>query len=78
MDKTQSTDQQQTWEVFIEAGRRKLKVRCDDQLAKLIGEVLPGESPVELERIALEDKRKAEEGLVELRGSHKVVVQAHR
>jgi hypothetical protein len=42
------------------------------RLGRAIGLALPGESPEELERIAEGDRRKAEEGLVELRSGDEV------
>ena len=38
----------------------------------MLGEAMPGESQEELEQIALEDKRRAEAGLVELRRGEEV------
>jgi hypothetical protein len=51
---------QELWEQYMEVERRAL------------GLALPGESQAELERIAEEDRRKAEEGLVELRSGDEV------
>ncbi|MBA2534222.1 MAG: hypothetical protein H0V21_04380, partial [Rubrobacter sp.] len=39
---------------------------------RALGRALPGESQEELEKIAEEDQRKAEEGLVELRSGDEV------
>ena len=60
-----------------EAGRqlrelRELGLRKDGQLAELLGEALPGESPAALQRLAFEDRRQAEEGLVALMRGGKV------
>jgi hypothetical protein len=52
----------------MEVERRELEQRRSGQL----GLALPGESRGELERIAEEDRRKAEEGLVELRSGGEV------
>jgi hypothetical protein len=46
--------------------RRELKLRKDGQLAELLGEALAGETPAALQRLALEDQRQAQEGLVAL------------
>src|SRR5829696_2575435 len=59
-----------------EAGRqlrelRELELRKEGQLAGLLGEPLPGESPAALERLASEDRRQAREGLVALMSSGK-------
>ena len=54
------------WEEFIQAERRALELRKNGQLATMLGEPLPWESPAELVRLASEDRRQAEEGLVAL------------
>ena len=46
--------------------RRELKLRKEGQLAGLLGEALAGEPPAALRRLAREDQRQAEEGLVAL------------
>ncbi|CAN5833739.1 hypothetical protein BH18ACT11_BH18ACT11_04380 [soil metagenome] len=46
--------------------RREIKLRKDGQLAVLLGEALTDESPAALRRLAREDRRQAEEGLVAL------------
>ena len=51
---------------------RELEQRKDGQLAKLLGEALPGEGPAALQRLASEDRRQAEEGLVALMSNGKV------
>src|ERR687893_2526195 len=45
---------------------RELEKRKGGQLAELLGEALPGEPSAALERLADEDRRQAEEGLVAL------------
>ena len=54
------------WKSFMQAEQRELQLRKDGQLAGLLGEALPGESPGALQRLAFEDQRQAEEGLVAL------------
>jgi hypothetical protein len=54
------------WKSFMQTERRELQLRKDGQLAGLLGEPLPGESPAALRRLAFEDQRQAEEGLVAL------------
>jgi hypothetical protein len=49
------------WEEFIQAERRALELRKNGQLATMLGEPLPWESPAELVRLACEDRRQAEE-----------------
>jgi hypothetical protein len=51
--------------------RRELKLRKDGQLAELLGEALAGEPPAALRRLAREDQRQAEEGLVALTSNGK-------
>jgi hypothetical protein len=51
---------------------RGLEQRKDGQLARLLGEALPGEPPATLQRLASEDRRQAEEGLVALMRNGKV------
>jgi hypothetical protein len=55
------------WERFLRAERRTLEARKNGQLAKALAWRLPGESQEELDRMILEDRRTAEEGLLELR-----------
>jgi hypothetical protein len=54
------------WESFMRRERKELELRKEGQLARLLGEALAGESPAALGRLALEDQRQAEEGLVAL------------
>jgi hypothetical protein len=54
------------WESFMRRERRELELRKDGQLAELLGEALAGETPAALQRLALEDQRQAQEGLVAL------------
>jgi len=54
------------WKSFMQAELRGLEQRKDGQLASLLGEALPGEPPATLQRLASEDRRQAEEGLVAL------------
>jgi hypothetical protein len=51
---------------------RELELRKDGQLAELLGEPQPGESPDLLRRFASEDRRQAEERLVALMSGGKV------
>jgi hypothetical protein len=60
------------WELFMQAEVRELELRKGGELARLLGKPLPGEPPTTLERLALEDQRQAEEGLVALIGKGKV------
>ena len=51
--------------------RQELELRKDGQLAELLGEALAGEPPAALRRLASEDQRQAEEGLVALTSNGK-------
>jgi hypothetical protein len=59
------------WESFMRRERRELELRKEGQLAALLGEALAGETPAALRRLAREDQRQAEEGLVALTSNGK-------
>src|ERR687894_777316 len=59
------------WESFMRKERREVELRKDGQLARLLGETLAGEPPAALRRLAREDQRQAEEGLVALTSNGK-------
>jgi hypothetical protein len=67
-----SRAEQAAWEQFMQGELRELELRKGGQLARLLGEPLPGEPPAALELLALEDQRQAEEGLVALMSGGKV------
>jgi hypothetical protein len=54
------------WEAFMRAERQEIELRKEGQLSEMLGEALPGESREALRRLALEDQRQANEGLVAL------------
>jgi len=54
------------WKEFMQAERHELELRKNGQLAKMLGEPLPGESPALVLQLASEDRKQAEEGLVAL------------
>jgi len=54
------------WTRFVHNEQRQLQLRKDGQLARLLGEPVPGELPEFLQRLAAEDRRQAERGLVAL------------
>src|SRR5215217_4995389 len=60
------------WESFMRRERRELELRKEGQLAELLGEALAGESSAALQRLAREDQRQADEGLVALTSNGKV------
>ena len=65
-EEERSVARKAAWESFMRRERRELELRKEGQLAELLGEALAGESPAALQRLALEDQRQAEEGLVAL------------
>jgi hypothetical protein len=65
--------QQAAWKAFVQTELRELELRREGQLSRLLGEPLPGESPAALQRLVLEDRRQAEEGLVALMSNGKVL-----
>lgn len=54
------------WKQFMQRETRELELRKDGQLLHQLGEPNPGEPAAALRRLAEEDKRQAEEGLVAL------------
>ena len=64
------------WEHFVQAEQRQLQLRKDGQLARQLGEPLPGELPAILQRLAAEDRRQAERGLVALASGGKTFYKA--
>ena len=65
------------WERFLWTERRMLQARKNGQLALALSRRLPGESREELDRMTLEDRRRAEEGLVALRSEDGEVSYKH-
>jgi hypothetical protein len=61
------------WELFMHEELRELEKRKAGQLAEVLGEALPGEPSAALRRLADEDRRQAEEGLVALMSGGKVL-----
>lgn len=60
------------WEEFMQTEIQELELRKDGQLARLLGEPRPGEPAEALKRLADEDRRQAEEGLVALMSGGKL------
>jgi hypothetical protein len=71
------TRRKHSWERFLRTERRVLEARRNGWMAKALAWRLPGESREELDRIASEDRRRAEEGLVELRDEQGVLSYKH-
>jgi hypothetical protein len=59
-------DQETLWREFMETERREIQQRQNGQLARLLGEPLPGELPAALKQLAAHDQTQAERGLVAL------------
>lgn len=71
-EKSSHKTREELWEQYMEVEHRELEQRRNGQLGRALGRVLPGEPQDELQRIAQEDQRKAERGLVELRSGDEV------
>ena len=56
-----------SWEAFMEMERQRLQQHASGKMADTLRHALPGESKEELDRIALEDQRLAQRGLVRLK-----------
>ena len=65
---------EKAWERYLEAEKRELVMRREGHLAKILDGPLPDESPQELERLAQEDRLKAQEGLVELKSQNGEII----
>jgi hypothetical protein len=63
---------QELWDKYMEVEHRELEQRQHGQLGRALGRALPSESQEELDRLAEEDLRRAQEGLVELRSGDEV------
>jgi hypothetical protein len=62
-----------TWHQFMQAELRELELRKGGQLARALGEPQPGETRAALKRLASEDQRQAEAGLVALTSGREVI-----
>jgi hypothetical protein len=72
LEERQRAQQAAAWEQFMQEELRELEKRKAGQLAELLGEALPGEPPAALRRLADEDTRQAQAGLVALMSMGKV------
>jgi hypothetical protein len=64
------------WKHFVQTEQRQLQLRKDGQLARLLGKPQPGELPAILQKLAAEDRRQAERGLVALMSGGKTFYKA--
>jgi hypothetical protein len=71
-EERQRAQEAAAWEQFMQEELRELEKRKAGQLAELLGEALPGEPPGALQRLADEDTRQAQAGLVALMSMGKV------
>ena len=72
-EERQRAQEAAAWNLFMQEELRQLEMRKAGQLAELLGEALPGEPPAALRRLASEDRRQAEKGLVALVSGGKVI-----
>jgi hypothetical protein len=72
-EKRKQVEQTAVWDQFTQTERRELELRKDGQLARLLGEPLPGELPATLQRLAAKDQSQAERGLVALTSGGKTL-----
>ena len=71
-ERVQALRRDALWDRFMQEELRELEKRKAGQLAELLGEALPGEPSAALERLADEDQRQAQAGLVALMSMGKV------
>jgi hypothetical protein len=74
--KRKEAEEAAAWKHFVRTEQRQLQLRKDGQLAKLLGEPLPGELPAILQRLSSEDRAQAERGLVALMRGGKTFFKA--
>ena len=74
--KSKEAEEAAAWKHFMQAEQRQLQLRKDGQLAKQLGEPLPGELPAILQKLASEDRIQAERGLVALTSGGKTFYKA--
>jgi len=74
--KRREEEQAAAWKHFVQTEQRQLELRKNGQLARLLGDPLPGELPALLQRLVSEDQRQAERGLVALMSGGKTFYKA--
>jgi hypothetical protein len=62
-------NERQGWEEFIRLERKRLEERREGKLRGALGEPLPGETKVQLDKIGEEERARAELGLVAVVGA---------
>jgi hypothetical protein len=66
-----------SWEGFMQMERRQLRERCEGKLRRALGVALPGESVEELDRLGEQDRLRAEQGLVAVKGEGGKIFHKH-
>jgi hypothetical protein len=59
------------WEAFMQMERQRLQEHAQGKMARALGYALPGESQEELDRLALEDQRLAQRGMIQLKSGQR-------
>jgi hypothetical protein len=62
-----SKPEHDTFDEFMEMERSRLQEHASGKMARALGHALPGESQEDLDSIAAEDQRLAQQGLVKLK-----------
>lgn len=65
-------EREAAWKEFMRVELREIELRKNGQLSEQLGEPLPGEPSAALQRLAYQDRRQAEEGLVALMSGGKL------
>ena len=69
---SQPRPEHDTFDEFMEMERARLQEHASGKMAHALGHALPGESQEELDRIAAEDQRLAQKGMVKLKTGERV------
>ena len=56
----------EAWERFMDQERAQLQQRASGKMARVLGRPVPGETKEEIDRMAADDRLKAQQGLVRL------------
>ncbi|MBA2713770.1 MAG: hypothetical protein H0U55_09505 [Rubrobacteraceae bacterium] len=71
--KRKQAEEEEAWEYFVRNEQLQLQLRKEGQLARLLGAPVAGELPALLQKLASEDQRQAERGLVALMSGGKTL-----
>lgn len=72
LESDKNAEYQRLWERYMEVEHQELEDRRNDELAKVLGPALPGESQEEMDRLVREDRETAEQGLVWLQEGDRI------